>query len=446
MDPIQQLLAQGQMGDKNGGLQQYYFEGQRAGQQQQQINLSKQRLMLETQQQQYQQRQQDQMFPLQLEAARLSDINQDTAAKVGILKLQALTQQNEAAPEITRLQLAFQEHPEGYQNAVLTDQVRQLSQHFPQAFVKGSDGYDLLTTMKAAPMLDVEFQKLNQIQKQLKGSGLFLNSYDQKTGHIGFGRDEPKQPLAATQEIESLMNAAAANDAAQGITKTPAELAQRRLDFTQDKVLPMGSTETIKTPDGTEVTRVIGRQLASGAKSGVPAAITTDATKKITAIQDTVSQISSIKQSLRPEDLGVKGFVTDKLFDTLAPAFGLNTGDATRMDNREKIGALFESAKTIVNSDKRFSNADREDTKKIFPGTGPLDNYEKNIIIMSALERIQGKRALIEAANAKIPAPDFAVRLLNQQGITDAFDAGLMTGKEVMSELKRRKAIQEATQ
>jgi hypothetical protein len=306
--------------------------------------------------------------------------------------------------------------------------------------------YGLMRTQQgAAWMRETLDAKKVQDFYSIFGHPTSASVVDKESGAtVNFG--SKREPLAATQEIESLMNAAAANDKAQGITRTPAELAQRRLDFTQDKVLPMGSTETIKTPDGTEVTRVIGRQPAGGAKSGVPAAVTTDATKKITAIQDTISQISSIKQSLRPEDVGVKGFVADKIFDTLAPAFGVNTGDATRMDNREKINALFEGAKTIVSADKRFSNADHEDTKKIFPGTGPLDNYQKNIIMMSALERIQGKRALIEAANAKMPPPDFAVKLLNQQGIKDAFDSGLLTAPEVMSELKRRKAIEDANQ
>lgn len=443
MDPIQQILAQGQMGDKNGGLQQYYFEGQRAGQQQQQINLSKQRLLLE----QRQQDNADAIAPYKAEAERLSNINTGIAIKADTMKLQALTQQNEALPELLNLQLQFAEHPEGFANLDLSQKVQGLTQKFPMAFQPGTQGATLISNMKAAPMLSADVARIIKANELVKAANpdLYVSGFDEK-GNIKISRDAAKQPLAATQEIESLMNAAAANDAAQGITKTPAELAQRRLDFTQDKVLPMGSTETIKTPDGTEVTRQVGRQYKDGAKSGVPAAITTDATKKITAIQDTVSQIASIKNTLRPEDVGVKGYVADKLFDTLAPAFGLNTGNATRMDNREKIGALFESAKTIVNSDKRFSTADREDTKKIFPGTGPLDNFEKNVVMMSALERIQGKRALIEASNAKMPAPDFAVRLLNQQGITDAFDAGLMTGKEVMSELKRRKAIQEATQ
>lgn len=51
MDPIQQILAQGQIAQAGEGLGQFYFEGRKTAQEDQRINLSKRRMLLDEQQQ-----------------------------------------------------------------------------------------------------------------------------------------------------------------------------------------------------------------------------------------------------------------------------------------------------------------------------------------------------------------------------------------------------------
>lgn len=472
-DPVEQTLLQGRTQESNVNLADYYFKGKQLRQQDDQINLSRQRLALEQQQVANEtQAAQDRhvLAPLMERAQSLK--NTSTGLDISKQLFDLTTGVSSQQGDVAVSQLIAQTLADG------SFGTPEAMQRYNDTIIKTP-----LAALGKASQSFLQQQKIAQTVRRAQGQfgnptsetvpneagGVTLYGDKSTPKEIDYLREADRLELQAKNEPspnkseQLLTQAEAFRKLAQGKTvgtgtlstvgkETTDELASRGLapgspgyaeayaetfKKNQDAKLAAENLQVTTNPDGT-MTFTKGTNAKA---AGTPAAIVTEATKRITAIQNTISQINEIQQSLRPEDVGVKGAVESLLFDKLGPAFGLNTSDAARMDARTKIDQLFVGAKRTVSLDPRFSNADNQDARGVFPGTKAMDSYELNMARMSALKHIQGKAALIEAANAKLPAPQYAMSELTKQGLIDAFDAGLLTAKDLASEKRRRDAL-----
>ncbi len=206
-----------------------------------------------------------------------------------------------------------------------------------------------------------------------------------------------------------------------GITD-PDELAKIRLDAEAEKLVPSGQQISVETPEGTKV--VIGKQ---GKEVGPSSAVSNVAKKEILAQHKVVTELQDLQKTLRPGDVGIRGVVGNLFFDKVLPQMGYKTADVLRMSNREKLATLREGALRIVTTDSgMFSNRDREFVTKTLPGTDVTESYENAMTVAAELERIMAKRALINALHAGIKPPQFALDALDDVGLQEARDAGLI--------------------
>lgn len=476
LDPVEQTLQQGRTQESSTNLADYYFKGITSDQQQQQINLSGQRLALEQQQQQNENAKQ----PGLLEHMRLTNINESVANQVQTLNLARLTQQNEAMPDLIKLQLGFQESPLGYSDPNFISQTRDLATKFPQAFVPGAPGSDIINAMKANVMQSNELNQIVAAQKRVQSvnPNMFVShmgpqgiSIGEKSGPSATAdvqdiqqadkwqqqadaTDDPQiksryqrnadllrskfapKEDASSKDVNALMDAAAANDKAQGITKTPAELAQRRLDFTQDKVLPLGSQLTFKSPDGTTMTQQVGRQ--SKVTGDNPE--TQKLKEQSMGLTDTAKQIQTTILPNLENIYGPKStlgnFVVDKGFSNLNPELAVGQ----RIAGREAAKYLYQGVLRQLNKGQRVNAQEQKQLEDTFPALNGLKGMHESpadakAILQQLQKQVSRDAYLKQRMTGSRPDPE-TLQYLEPSFILDEVRAGRISVDEASNAFK----------
>jgi hypothetical protein len=424
LDPVTQTLEMGRTppgnsgGDGASGFVQMYLAAQQMQQRRREhadaVNFQQQKMDLENRQQQNQDTQSennDLMAPLLREHQAAVNKQVGATAQGAVLDTQFKADSMEGLNQLTQIQLDSLKAEGGPLN--------------PDIIQRSNDvitKYGLMRTQQgAAWMRETLDAKKVQDFYSIFGQPTSASAVDKESGAtVNFG--SKRESLAATQEIESLMSAAAANDKAQGITRTPAELAQRRLDFTQDKVLPMGSTETIKTPDGTEVTRVIGRQPAGGAKGGPTVAQANKAEDAATAASNAAASALDVIKYAETGNVGLIGNV-----NRLAATLGGQVADikpGTEFKYAQATDFLKAAAVKVLRSDGNISEAERKQVIANLPSTSvnesPATAREKALNI----SHIMAESARRQVLRAGRPLPP---ELMTEVEIRNSMDRGDIT-------------------
>lgn len=162
----------------------------------------------------------------------------------------------------------------------------------------------------------------------------------------------------------------------------------------------------------------------------------TKSQEKIKTIEKTIQDSDSVLKNLRPEDVGIKGFLGNKLMDNVLPQFGLSTADVERIRNRQDVGYLGEtSLKAIASGDKNFSDRDRKFASDLVVGLNPLKSYEDAITLTENFKRIKAKEALIEFKNLHQPPTATVLGALDDVALVEAETTGLLTKEQAAREL-----------
>lgn len=321
MDPVSQVLAQQTSGSAGGqGFGQFYLQGRQLGQEQQRINLSQRRLMLEEAQGQREQQKFDLLLPLQIKQQELENANAGMVAFTRLQQLRQLTQQNAALPELLDLQMRFQENPEGYGKAVLKEEYKSLVKRFPKAFVSGV-GAEIKQGIEADVMIDGWANRLKSAQDKLKGTGLAIQGFNPKTGSIELMR-ESAAPATPAQAAALGMEPSTINASGQ------VTYARPRQNETFDITLPDG-TKIHKGPAGGD------SDLTSGTKGELQ--------KKSLEIDNALSVLDQGLTALQqhPEAAGIVGKGLQLLEQGKGQLFPNAQIDTTITETRHKLGLAF---------------------------------------------------------------------------------------------------------
>lgn len=188
---------------------------------------------------------------------------------------------------------------------------------------------------------------------------------------------------------------------------------------------PRVGEETIIDPQTGQVT--IRRGITG--PSDIPTSVRSNAMRDLNQTQKLLTQLQDTQQGLRDEDLGITGVIGESLFDRLLPQFGVGEADLNRMDSRTKLRTLREQALRMVSSDSRFSNVDRQAIERILPQEGFLENIQTANRTIETLQNIFAKRALIDAQDAGVAPPRWALESMDDQALLESVNTGLVDGQ-----------------
>lgn len=172
----------------------------------------------------------------------------------------------------------------------------------------------------------------------------------------------------------------------------------------------------------------------------VPMGVAVKVQERLSQTEKAIDNLDDLTATLRPEDVGVKGVLGELALDRLLPQFGFKTADVKRMDNRTKIATLRENLMRQVSADSRFSNLDRQAIEKFLPSSGMIESFEHTQQAAATLKRILGKRALIDAKEAAMPPPAFALAALDDEALLEAVAAELLTQAQAAAAYRKRHA------
>lgn len=423
MDPVSQVLAQQQSGSAQGqGFGQFFVAGQQAG-------LARRRLDLDEKQEARLERRESLMLPLEADLRRAQVINLGIEATLNVQKSRIQNQVNAALPEIAALNMEFMASPSGYADAALRGRVTKLARKYPNAFANGAPGGDLITNIQGAAMFDQKLKQIGGIFDQLKpGESLSL------PGGIRVDKDMTKVVQPGTlstlgKEVTDLSTLEATNPVA--------ALRFREAQAQRDASRNM-QTSVTTNPDGT-VTTTFSRGATGSQGSGVPAATQSQAIQSLAGQQKTVQMLDDLDRTLRPQDVGAKGVLGEVVLDNLLPQLGFDSADTQRMDSRQKLKLLKEGALRLVTTDSRFSDRDRIAIEKIFPNLGAGQSFPDAKNDIKVLRQVFAKRALIDAATIKQAPPAWALDLMDDDGLVEAENAGLITESDAIAAYRRKR-------
>jgi hypothetical protein len=429
MDPVSQVLAQQNSGSAEGqGFGQFYVQGRQLANQKEQINLSRRHLDLQEKQEGRLQTQQDLLLPLQQKLIEAQATNMGAEAVFNTEKAMLLTQQNAALPELVNLQAEFMNAPDGFANKQLIDRSISLARKYPKIFTPGAPGHELMTQIMAVPMLEQKFNRVLEMAKQMP-AGTSMN-----VPGIGMLNRDPERigGSEATTDIRNVEYESQLRSQIEATPDGPQKTAlQQKLATFQAQTAPSGTT-VFDPATGNPIVQ-IGKQ-----QGGATISTQTKLQQGIANLQKTVSSLEEIENTLRPEDVGLKGVIGEQLLDRIAPQFGLDTSDVQRMDNRTKLKAVVQGALREVSADSRFTENDRIAVEEILPKAGVRETYQNAIQTSKTLRRIFAKRALIDAQTLKIAPPPWALESLDARALSEAQRSGIITKDQAISEFKRR--------
>lgn len=269
-----------------------------------------------------------------------------------------------------------------------------------------------------------------------------LNQYFQSKGKPLVG--ETRQPLetAAVRNVKAVQDLQAQMDdaIAAGDEETYQRLSEER-DMLLEQMKSM-EVQTTVSPTG-EVTTTYGR--GAGKAPVKPSEPTpgarTRAQEDLVKYQNNDQLIDQLAEKLKPEHVGVKGFLGELLVDKgLAQFLPVGTtANPERIAGRSMISTLLEGMMRQISQDPtRFTAADREEIAKIFPTTHPLESYDDAMTRLATVKEIYAKRAVNDAHFLEKPAPEWALRSIKFNNVLKLFREKNLTQDEVFTALEGR--------
>lgn len=198
MDPVTQTLAQQQSGSAEGqGFGQFYLQGKQLGQEQQRINLSKQRLDLERVQEARAKRHDDLIDPLHANLLGAQATSMGAEAYINVTKAANYAYANAHLAEIFELENTYLKSPKGFLDPEGYAAMSQLSAKDSRLFAEGTPGAQLRTRVYGAIMqqqdLANKLPMLAKANEQLAKSGLYLRGFNTSGPEFGVRPDTSLQ-------------------------------------------------------------------------------------------------------------------------------------------------------------------------------------------------------------------------------------------------------------
>jgi hypothetical protein len=309
MDPVQQTLAQQTSGSAEGqGFGQYFVQGQ-------QTSLSKRKLDLEEQQQQFDQERQSMLLPLQMQALGLHNTNVGIEVATNVEKWHALTQQNALLPEIFKLQAAFAQSPQGYGDQNLINQAEELASKKPTAFAAGP-GAELLTNIRAIPMMRQKFDEVRRFNKDLSGTGQMVSEITDKGG-IRLERATGANTPAGMQEFQLVETLRRASETA----TDPAQKAEFEKQYANALTMfgKSPSAQTVYDKDGNKIFESTTGKQPNSVPTGVKTKLE-ETTNNVTTLLQSGNDLIHLAQD--PNNVGIRGNLI-RNFNSIAPNLGV---------------------------------------------------------------------------------------------------------------------------
>ena len=429
MDPVSQVLAQQHSGSAGGaGFGQFFAQGVQARQNQQRLNLSSRQLQVQEAQEQRLQRRDDMLLPLEQQMMQSQIANLGINGVVNFLKAQSEVQVNAALPELYRLQMAFAESPEGYSDPALMEEARTLANRFPKAFAPGAPGAELLTFIKAAPMLNSQFKQVLDMNQQLKGSGMVVQGVNQK-GEIDF----TQEPRAANQPADiQVASEITRLETLLQQTQDPAEREQisRQLRNLQMQTAPRGGFD-ITLPDGTRIAQ------GGGASGNQPASITTKAEQVVNSAASLMEFGHEIIETASQGNVGLSGNLK-----RLWAEFGGQAGTVEAGPEFEFAQAttFFKAqAQQVLKSDHQMAEDERKMIISDLPSKGLKESDETAKKKARAAMRKVAESARRQAIRAGVPLPP---QLMTYDEILDFGKQNNLSEDEVIGLVRKSPFVQ----
>lgn len=414
MDPVQQVLAQQNSGSAGGeGFGQFFVEGRRQG-------LARRKLDLEERQEKRIQHREDLMLPLEKRAAFFQAAILGQKAVMNVNELEAVTQLNNAMPEIYALQSKFSQAPDGHANRALIDETMAQAARYPRAYLPGTPGGNLLQNIQAIPMLRQKFQQVIDYDAKLKGTGSRIESID-ATGRINLGqRTTPTGNLYEADQLTALETQIEQ-------TTDPAQKAilERQLANRRATVLPPGTNQKIYDANGNLIMEMsTGRQSAS-AQGGVPQSVIAEAERKATAAVDSVHFANDVIKYSTSRNVGVLGNLNRLGTQILGQVMDVKPGDEFKF--AQAAGALKAAAVKTLRSDSNITETERKAIEATLPNITANESDEsakekaKNIVYIIATSA----RRQIERAGQPLPR-----ELMTAKELTELVKAKKLSARE----------------
>lgn len=422
MDPVTQTLAQQQSGSAGGqGFADFFLKGAQMAQNRRQLDLSERRLGIE----ETQARQSNLLFPLIKKAKEQELENLGLEVAINLQKKEMITEQNKALPEILAIQMEAMQSPKGFASPEIISKVRELSTRFPAAF-SGGDGLDLMTSLKGAQMREMQLLQFEEIARDLEQRKTRLRSFQTSPNGAVSIQTEPIEPdgtLSTKGKEVSDYNSLIARGDVEGAAMIRAQMESDgfSMQFGEDG-------------------KLLSISKGKPGQGGLTTSVASSVQRNMLEARKNIVEISSIQNTLRPQDVGAFAVGKSIFLDKALPQFGFKTADIERMDNRTKLAALSEGLLRDVSDDSRFSNADRIALRKIVDKTGVMDSFDEASSSMATLKNVFAKRALIEhqTINPSAPPPNWALEALSITALAESKKAGLITQEQAVAEFKRR--------
>lgn len=170
----------------------------------------------------------------------------------------------------------------------------------------------------------------------------------------------------------------------------------------------------------------------------IPPMVVGKVLERLSQTEKAIDNLDDLSATLRPQDVGFKGVLGELFLDKILPQLGTATADVKRMDNRTKLRTLAENLMRQVSADSRFSNADRQAIAQVLPSAGMVESFEHTQQTIATLRKIFAKRALIDNKEAGQSPSEFAIRALDDEGLIEAAQSGLLTQEQALAAFRKR--------
>lgn len=378
MDPVLQVFQQQQGGSAGGeGFGNFFTAGR-------QLNLAQQRIDLERKADSRMQREQDTLLPIKAKLLQYDALNRGIEMGALLTDADVTSEMNAFLPKVNDLMVKFMRSPKGFSDEVLINEYQSLYSQNPWAFAAGN-GAKIKQGMDAQLMQRDNWIKVLEHDKQLQERGLFLRSFNPKTGDIDIGiRDDEIRKQRAQNELRRLeleearlMQSGDRNALAAIRLRKDALLSGIEIEgmptpgFNQGA--PSGAPQpSALAPDALQPSTA---QPAPQAAPPItlrqverPATTTTTTTlqKQNIAADQALQKLDTLTETIRatPEAFGLRG-VGGELVETIRGQFDPNT-DPKISNAREQAGLAFvELADSLRTDTGNMSRYEQERLKEL---------------------------------------------------------------------------------
>lgn len=432
MDPVTQTLAQQQSGSAGGqGFAQFFVEGRRHAQNQQQLNLSQRRLELEEQQQQRLDRRDSLLLPIEANMMQAQVAGMGIQAQLELEKTMSNLHMNAALPDIYQLEQAFARSQEGFGDRELIDATMTMARKFPRAFAPGMPGGDLLVNIRSVPMLQQQFRQVEEALKRFGEAapeGAIPQSVDLKSGRVTF-MNEPRSANmpAAVIEAKQVTDLRRKISAEQDPTKR--QDLELELNDLLTQTSPAGTTTEVMGPDGNILMRT---STGKNQNPGPPIQVRTKAEAVANKAASLISIGNQIIDLAKPGNVGAEGNLK-RLGKEIAGQF-MDVEAGEEFDFAQATTFFKADAAQMLKSDSQITDAERKSIIKDLPGKGFIESDEtaKKKAKLAIRKVAESARRQIVRAGVELPT-----QLMTPDEIIDKAAKGEIPEDEAVKMVQR---------